>query len=366
MFICCSQYGAPGSGKTSIIHSLAGELGLDIYIVSLSRLGLDDTMLNSLITSLPERCIALMEDIDAAFRSGITRDMTTEDEPEKNDGSDPDGRKPDTESGMEKGPSATRITLSGLLNALDGVAAQEGRLLFATTNRYSALDPALTRPGRMDLHVEFRLASWSQARELYCRFFLPSAVQLDPHRTTNDEMHTADSGYSTPGKDVTVDDNASKPPSPRSSTTSLPVNETETPAFNGMKHSLRAPALSVEQVERLASQFADAIPVRQFSMASLQGYLMLYKVRPLQAVEDITQWVQGNMAEKGRGMKGSTQHVRGDKPEPERAVESQIETVEVASKQVPEDVADVSVTVEKKDAVVQTPNPGDGEEVVTS
>jgi chaperone BCS1 len=38
-------YGAPGSGKTSIIHSLAGELGLDIYIVSLSKVGLDDSTL---------------------------------------------------------------------------------------------------------------------------------------------------------------------------------------------------------------------------------------------------------------------------------------------------------------------------------
>jgi AAA+ superfamily predicted ATPase len=51
-----------------------------------------------------------------------------------------------------------------LLNALDGISAQEGRLLFATTNRYHTLDPALTRPGRMDLHVEFRLASQYQAR----------------------------------------------------------------------------------------------------------------------------------------------------------------------------------------------------------
>jgi replication-associated recombination protein RarA len=47
------QYGAPGSGKTSIIHSLAGELGLDIYIISLSRSGLDDNGLNELISDLP-------------------------------------------------------------------------------------------------------------------------------------------------------------------------------------------------------------------------------------------------------------------------------------------------------------------------
>lgn len=47
------QYGAPGSGKTSIIHSMAGELGLDVYIISLSRAGLDDTALSELISELP-------------------------------------------------------------------------------------------------------------------------------------------------------------------------------------------------------------------------------------------------------------------------------------------------------------------------
>ena len=49
------QYGAPGSGKTSIIHSLAGELGLDVYAVSLSRMGLDDTALSELISDLPRK-----------------------------------------------------------------------------------------------------------------------------------------------------------------------------------------------------------------------------------------------------------------------------------------------------------------------
>ena len=81
------------------------------------------------------------------------------------------------------GGASSRITLSGLLNALDGISAQEGRLLFATTNRYHTLDPALTRPGRMDLHVEFRLASRYQARELYKRFYVPDA----PEKVTEDD-----------------------------------------------------------------------------------------------------------------------------------------------------------------------------------
>ncbi|KAI9440622.1 P-loop containing nucleoside triphosphate hydrolase protein, partial [Lactarius indigo] len=167
-------YGAPGSGKTSIIHSLAGELGLDIYIISLSKAGLDDASLNSLICSLPEQCVAIMEDIDAAFTHGITRDISGTDleDPRIRDPSR-QGNDDDPEDGPNEkrdgartssAESGCKITLSGLLNALDGISAQEGRILFATTNRYHTLDPALTRPGRMDLHVEFRLSSRYQAR----------------------------------------------------------------------------------------------------------------------------------------------------------------------------------------------------------
>ena len=57
---------------------MAGELGLDVYIISLSRVGLDDSSLSELVNALPERCVALMEDIDAAFTHGVNR---TEDAP---------------------------------------------------------------------------------------------------------------------------------------------------------------------------------------------------------------------------------------------------------------------------------------------
>ena len=52
------------------------------------------------------------------------------------------------------------VTFSGLLNALDGVRSQEGRILFMTTNHKEKLDPALLRPGRADYHVELNHASF--------------------------------------------------------------------------------------------------------------------------------------------------------------------------------------------------------------
>lgn len=61
-----------------MIHCMAGELMLDVYIISLSRAGLDDASLSELVNALPERCIALMEDIDAAFTHGVSRSDTSE------------------------------------------------------------------------------------------------------------------------------------------------------------------------------------------------------------------------------------------------------------------------------------------------
>jgi len=291
-------YGAPGSGKTSIIHSLAGELGLDVYIISLSKAGLDDSTLSSLISSLPEQCIAIMEDIDAAFTHGLTRDTTGMEleDPRRRDSSrrdrddleddrddDHEGRGRGRNAGDSPGGASSRITLSGLLNALDGISAQEGRLLFATTNRYHTLDPALTRPGRMDLHVEFRLASRYQARELYKRFYVPDAPDKVMEDDDEDDGASDDSGYLTPPKEGCD----SMPSSPKSVGPAKPP-----PKYNGSAHSARAPKLSKRNIERLAEQFSAQIPERELSMASLQGYLMSYKIRPLQAVDDVEWWVK--------------------------------------------------------------------------
>jgi mitochondrial chaperone BCS1 len=255
-------------------------------------MGLDDTSLNALISALPEQCIAIMEDVDAAFTHGLTRDATgTELEDPHHRGRQRRGRPssndgPDDYQGQDRGGNSeakdARITLSGLLNALDGVSAQEGRLLFATTNRYQSLDPALIRPGRMDVHVEFRLASQYQARELYKRFYLPDA----PDEPTTDDERSNDSGYVTPTKD-----SSDSPASPISSKT-IGIPDDPPPTYNGTTHSERAPKLSKKEIERLAEQFAARIPGREMSMASLQGYLMSYKTRPLQAVDDVDRWVE--------------------------------------------------------------------------
>ena len=60
---------------------------------------------------------------------------------------------------------------AGLLNAIDGVAAQEGRLLFMTTNHVEALSGALVRPGRVDVRVRLRHASHVQIAAFLASFY---------------------------------------------------------------------------------------------------------------------------------------------------------------------------------------------------
>src|SRR6266704_796141 len=99
-----------------------------IYILNLASV--DDSILNELFAKLPQRCVILLEDVDVASQ---------------NRSQDKEAEHPDSMfsfSGKRK-----QVTLSGLLNALDGVGSQEGRLLIMTTNYIERLDDALIQPG---------------------------------------------------------------------------------------------------------------------------------------------------------------------------------------------------------------------------
>jgi chaperone BCS1 len=63
------------------------------------------------------------------------------------------------------------VTFSGFLNALDGVASGEERIIFLTTNHIDRLDPALIRPGRVDLAPSVDDAVPEQARALFTNFY---------------------------------------------------------------------------------------------------------------------------------------------------------------------------------------------------
>ncbi|EGN93281.1 hypothetical protein SERLA73DRAFT_116074 [Serpula lacrymans var. lacrymans S7.3] len=137
-------HGPPGSGKTSFIQALAGSLSYDICLLNLSERGLTDDKLNHLLSNAPERSFVLIEDIDAVFNKRV---QTSED-------------------GYQ-----SSVTFSGFLNALDGVASGEERIIFMTTNHIEKLDPALIRPGRVDLIELVDDATPTQARTLFEQFY---------------------------------------------------------------------------------------------------------------------------------------------------------------------------------------------------
>ena len=74
------------------------------------------------------------------------------------------------------------VTFSGLLNALDGVASSEERIIFMTTNHYDRLDPALIRPGRVDIHEILDDAAGEQAQRLFTKFYGTTSARTEEER----------------------------------------------------------------------------------------------------------------------------------------------------------------------------------------
>jgi mitochondrial chaperone BCS1 len=86
------------------------------------------------------------------------------------------------------------ITLSGFLNALDGVVASEERIIFMTTNHPEKLDPALIRPGRVDMKEYFGHATEHQMKEMFLRFYggpEPRAAEFAKTISASGQVSTA-------------------------------------------------------------------------------------------------------------------------------------------------------------------------------
>ncbi len=134
------MYGPPGNGKSSLITALAGAIGRSVCVLNLASSSLTDDNLMNLLSDAPEGSLILLEDIDAIFV----------------------GRKKESDS---------KLSFNGLLNALDGVVAQQGRMVFMTTNHLEKLDPALVRPGRCDVHLFVGNANKVQIQKMLERFY---------------------------------------------------------------------------------------------------------------------------------------------------------------------------------------------------
>ncbi|EGG22086.1 mitochondrial chaperone BCS1 [Cavenderia fasciculata] len=169
-------YGPPGTGKSSFITALAGELKLSICILNLAGKNVSDSTLNQLLSSAPQRSIILLEDIDSAID---TNPHQLEEQQDANGNVVYQYQYNSKYNYTAPASNSSQLTFSGLLNALDGVAASEGRILFMTTNHLQKLDKTLIRPGRVDLTIHMGLATSYQINQMYLKFFPNHQAQAD-------------------------------------------------------------------------------------------------------------------------------------------------------------------------------------------
>uniref|UniRef100_A0ACD5T6P0 Uncharacterized protein n=1 Tax=Avena sativa TaxID=4498 RepID=A0ACD5T6P0_AVESA len=136
-------YGPPGTGKSSLIAAIANHLRFDIYDLELT--GVDSNSdLRRLLVGMTNRSILVVEDIDCTIELMQREEQDEDKEKAKSKSKD-----------KEKKKAEDKVTLSGLLNFVDGLWSTSGeeRIIIFTTNYKERLDPALLRPGRMDMHI---------------------------------------------------------------------------------------------------------------------------------------------------------------------------------------------------------------------
>lgn len=131
------------------------------------------------------------------------------------------------------GKGRSLITLSGLLNAIDGNASQEGRLLILTSNNPDALDAALTRPGRIDKRIYFGNMNRSAGKSIFMRLIGRSALAHDA-------------------------------------------------------------VFSMAYIEQCAAEFAEKVPAHTFTPAQVQNFLQGCRGDPIKALTEIDAWVAEN------------------------------------------------------------------------
>jgi len=258
-------------------------------VVSLSSKGMSDNTLTNLMGNVPTRCILLLEDLDAAFTRSVNRDSNSTGIPTTS-----------TSTAKESNESSdgSTLSLSGLLNILDGVAAAEGRLLFATTNHIERLDPALSRPGRMDVWVNFTHATKWQAEGIFKCFF--------PYKPSNPD----------------ASNNSQKDASQKNLPGSTRKISTHT-----------IPLLTEEEISALAKRFAAAVPEKELSVASLQGYLLKNKMRPRECVDEVAAWVIQERETREKMKKEKAEREAKEKKEAEEKEKKEKEEKEAKEKE---------------------------------
>jgi hypothetical protein len=163
-------YGNPGCGKTSCIKAISNYTKRHVVEINLSKIKTcsefvqlfhNDYMDQSYVPH--ENKIIVLEDIDCMIDIVKSREknkhdnqQNNQDKQDKNDINDSilkyllNNEEKDTKTN-----SNDKLNLSCILNTIDGVLENQGRILIISTNYQNALDKALIRPGRIDAKINF-------------------------------------------------------------------------------------------------------------------------------------------------------------------------------------------------------------------
>ncbi|KAF8700243.1 hypothetical protein HU200_034623 [Digitaria exilis] len=162
-------FGPPGTGKSTMIAAIANELGYDVYDLELTAVK-NNSELRRLFIETKEKSVIVIEDIDCSVNLTSNRQERKK----------PSRKKSGGDSDDESDDGDTKLTLSGVLNFIDGLWSACGgeRIIIFTTNNKDELDPALIRRGRMDKHIEMS----------YCRFEAFKVLASNYLKITEDQF----------------------------------------------------------------------------------------------------------------------------------------------------------------------------------
>ncbi|MED6184134.1 AAA-ATPase ASD, mitochondrial [Stylosanthes scabra] len=154
-------YGPPGTGKSTMIAAMANFMNYDIYDLELTAVK-ENTELRKLLIETSGKSIIVIEDIDCSL------DLTGQRKKKKEEKDAEEKEKDPVKKAKSEEEKGSKVTLSGLLNFIDGIWSACGgeRIIIFTTNFVDKLDPALIRRGRMDKHIELSYCGFEAFRVL--------------------------------------------------------------------------------------------------------------------------------------------------------------------------------------------------------